>query len=128
MQQILELVHVDGGSEVWRPVTVAANLMQFVGTPRVGDFMVENSTGNHFLRPEATRVTVKSVNGDQLQIDLGPDELPNWFANLMHSRQINNDNGVMNLNGQPLEAGVDIVFDGKTAVVEKQDGTVLSTH
>lgn len=127
MQEVFELVHVDGRSQVWSPVVPAMNIVRLSGEPELGDFMVEHGNAHHFLRRELTRVTIKDVTGDQLQIDLGPDELPNWFSHLMHTRQINN-NGVMNLNGQELKAGMVIVFDGQTARVESEDGTVLSTH
>lgn len=121
MQEILELVHIEGSSEVWRPVAQGADCMQFNGTPRLGDFMIERDGHIHFLRPEAKEVRIKSVKGDQLQVDLDANELPNWFANLMHTHQINFDNNVMNLNGVELKDGVVVVFDGKTARVEEYE-------
>lgn len=127
MQEIFELVHREGSTEVWSPVKPSINLVQFSGDLKMGDFMIEQGGNRHFLRRELTRVLIKDIIGDQLQIDLGQDELPNWFIHLMHTRQINN-NGVMNLNGQELKAGMVIVFDGQTARVESEDGTVLSTH
>lgn len=128
MQQILELVHTEGTSEVWRPVDRAANCMQFTGAPRLGDFMIEQEGHLHFVRPEATRVRVKAVTGDQLQIDLEAQDLPNWFAHLMHTHQINFDNKVMNLNGQELKAGVYVVFDGQTARVEDPNVETITHH
>jgi len=95
--------------------------MQFNGTPRLGDFMIERDGHIHFLRPEAKEVRIKSVKGDQLQVDIEAHELPNWFTHLMHTHQINFDNSVMNLNGVELKEGVVVVFDGKTARVEEYE-------
>lgn len=128
MQQILELVHIEGNSEVWRPVPQGADCMQFSGTPRLGDFMIEREGHLHFLRPEAKEVRIKSVKGDQLQVDLEAAAVPNWFVNLMHTHQINFDNNVMNLNGAELKDGVLVVFDGKTARVEEPSSEIVTHH
>ena len=128
MQDILELVHVSGREELWRPATPTGNLMQ-ISTPQVGDFMVEHPTGVQYLRPEPMSIKVKDVKGYQLQIDLEGDMVPNWFHELMHTRQINSNGGKMVLNDQEIKPGVNIVFDGQTARVEESDDrTELPTH
>lgn len=128
MQQILELIHTDGASELWRPTKPSANLMQISDQPRVGDFLVDNGDGSHFLRPEAMHVKIKSVENANLALDLVGHEVPNWFMHLMHTHQINFDNNIMNLNGHELKAGFTIVFDGVNARVEEGTGEVVTHH
>lgn len=128
MQQILELIHTDGASELWRPTKPSVNLMQISGEPRMGDFLVDNGDGSHFLRPEVMHVKIKSVQGSTLALDIDGFDVPNWFMHLTHTKQINYDDNVMNLNGQELKAGYTVVFDGVHARVEEGSSEVVTHH